>query len=61
MVIPELTGFIQVDSELNLNLFCKGCSVPRPQWFHPCQDYRLSRKSMLGTCVTGICVPGIVY
>ena len=60
MVIPELTGFIQVDSELNLNLFCKGCSVPLPQWFHPGQDYRLSRKSMLGTCVTGICVPGIV-
>ena len=48
MLIPEVTGCIQVDSELHVKRFCKGCSVPLPQGFHQGQDCRLSRKSMLG-------------
>ena len=28
LLIPELTGCIQVDSELKVNLFCKGCFFP---------------------------------
>ena len=47
MLIPEVKGCIQVNSELHIKLFYKGCSVPLPQWFRQGQDCRLSRKSML--------------
>ena len=47
-LIPEVTGCIQVDSELHVILFYKGCSVSLPQWFRRGQYCRLSRKSMLG-------------
>ena len=47
MLIPEVTDCIQVDSELHVKLFCNGCTVPLPQWFHQGQHCRLSRKSIL--------------
>ena len=47
MLIPEVTGCVQVDSELHVKLFYKGCSVPDPQWFRQGHDCSLSRKSML--------------
>ena len=47
MLTPEVTGCIQVDSELHVNFFYEGCSVPLPQWFRKGQNCRLSRKSML--------------
>ena len=47
MLIPEVKGCIQVNSELHVKLFYKGCSVPLPQWFRQGQDCRLLRKSML--------------
>ena len=47
MLIPEVTGCIQVDSELHVKRFYKGCSVPLPQCFCQGQDCRLSRKNML--------------
>ena len=34
-------------SRLHVKLFCKGCTVPLPQWFHQGQHCRLSRKSIL--------------
>ena len=48
MLIPELTVCIQVDSELHVKFFIKKCFVPYPRWLHQSQDFRLSRKSMLG-------------
>ena len=48
MLIPELTGCIQVDSELHVKFFIETCFVPYPRWLHQSQDFRLSRKSMLG-------------
>ena len=47
MLVPQIIGCIQVDSELHAKLFYKGCSVPLPQWFRQGQDCRISRKSML--------------
>ena len=41
MLVPEVTGCIQVDSELHVKLFYKGCSVTLPQWFRQGQDCRL--------------------
>ena len=41
MLIPEVTGCIQVDSELHVKLFYKGCSAVLPQWFRQSQDCRL--------------------
>ena len=37
----------EIDSELHVKLFYKGCFVPLPQWFRQGHDCRLSRKSML--------------
>ena len=48
MLIPEVKGCIQVDSELHVKLFFKECFFCLPQWFHVGQDCRLSRKSMSG-------------
>ena len=48
MLIPEVTGCIQVDSELHVKPFYKGCSAHLPQWSRQGKDCRLSRKSMLG-------------
>ena len=47
MLIPEVTGCIQVDSKLHVKLFHKKYSHLPPQWFRQGQDCRLSRKSML--------------
>ena len=47
MLIPEVTGCIQVNSELHVKLLYKGCSVPRPQLFRQGQDCCLLRKSIL--------------
>ena len=47
MLIPEVTGCIQDNSELHVKLFYKGCSVPLPQWSRQGHDCSLSRKSML--------------
>ena len=46
VLILEVTGCIQVDSELLVELFYKTCSVPLPQWFHQGQDCCLLRKSI---------------
>ena len=48
MLTPEVTGCIQVDSELHVKLFFKGCFAPLPQWFRKGQNCRLLRKNMLG-------------
>ena len=48
MLIPELTGCNQVNSELSVKFFIKSCFVPLPRWFHQSQDFGLSKKSMLG-------------
>ena len=47
MLIPDVTGCIQVDSELYVKLIYKGFSVSLPQWFCQGQDFCLSRKNML--------------
>ena len=47
MLISEVTGCIQVDRELHIKRFCKGCSISLTQWFRQGQDCRLSGKSML--------------
>ena len=31
IIIPEVTDFIPIDSELHVKLFYKGCFVPLPQ------------------------------
>ena len=48
MLISEVTGCIQVDSELHVKLFYIKCSIPLPQWFRQGQNCRLSKKSMFG-------------
>ena len=47
MSIPEVTDCIRIDSELHVQPFFKGASVPLPQWLRHGRDCRLSRKSML--------------
>ena len=46
MLIHKVTGWIQIDIELHVKPFYKGCSVPLPQWFRQVQDCWLLRKSM---------------
>ena len=46
ILTPEVIGCIQVDSELYIKLFYKGCFAPLLQWFCQGQDCPLSRKSM---------------
>ena len=47
MLTPEVTGCIQIDSELHVKRFYKRCSVPVLQRFRKGQNCCLSRKSML--------------
>ena len=47
ILIPKVAGCIHIDSELQVKLFYKRCSVPLLQWFRQGQDCLLSRKSML--------------
>ena len=47
ILLPEVTGCIQVDNKLHVKLFYKVCSVLLPQWFCQGQNCRLLRKSML--------------
>ena len=57
MLIPAVTGCIQVDSELQVKLFCKRCSVPLPQCFRQGQDCSFEEKHVRKLP----CRPGIVY
>ena len=34
ILIPEVIGCNQLNSDLHVKRFYKGCSVPLPQWFY---------------------------
>ena len=57
-IIPEVKGCTQVDSDMHVKLFYKGCSVPLPLWFCQGQVCCLSRKNHVRKLP---CIPGIVY
>ena len=44
MSIPEVIDCIRIDSELHVQPFFKGMSIPLSQWFRHRRDCRFSRK-----------------
>ena len=47
MLIPDITSCIQVDSELHMKPFQKGCSILLPQCFRHSQGCNISMKTTL--------------
>ena len=47
MSIPEVIDCIRIDSELHVQPFFKGVSIPLSQWFRHGRDCRFSCKNML--------------
>ena len=45
--VPEVTGCVQVDQDLHVELFYKGSALPLPQWFRHKRACRLTRKSVM--------------